>query len=64
MVKRSGTSLSSQRSRLILGRAAFQKISAVDGIIISPMLDDDLRALADAPAEHRRSVLAAKYGKR
>ncbi len=48
----------------VLGRAAFKKISAVEGILVSQALDADLAELATATGHRRRSMLAAKYGKR
>lgn len=47
----------------VLGRAAFAKVSAVEGIVASESLDDDLRQLAGASPDRRRQVLAGKYAK-
>ncbi len=47
----------------VLGRVAFKRISAVEGIVVSRHLDADLEAMAGATPERRRAVLAAKYGK-
>ena len=48
----------------VLGRAAFKKVSAVEGIEVSRLLAADLRKLEkDTPATRRR-VLSSKYGKR
>ena len=48
----------------VLGRAAFAKISEVEGIVPSWRLSADLRRLDKAPADKRRAALAAKYGKK
>jgi hypothetical protein len=48
----------------VLGERAFRKISAVEGIKPSKRLSADLLQLIDVPAEKRRSVLSAKYGKK
>ncbi len=49
----------------ILGRAGFEKISAVEGIRFSSELKKAFRDLdrAGAPAHERRRVMAGKYGK-
>ena len=49
---------------LILGRAGFGRISAVEGIVVSGALAADLDRLADANPDTRRTALACKYGKR
>lgn len=52
-----------KRDAFVLGRAAFAKVSAVEGIEVGKTLDNDLRRLADATSAERRRVLAGKYGK-
>jgi hypothetical protein len=47
----------------VLGRAAFSRVSAVEGITPSKALGDDLRALEKELTATRRAVLAGKYGK-
>jgi hypothetical protein len=61
---RTAGSGSGKHGNFVMGRLAFSKVSAVEGIKVSAALGADLRALARVPAERRRSVLASKYGKR
>jgi hypothetical protein len=51
--------------RYTLGRAAFAKISAVEGITLAPEMAEDFRAFdrESLSAEARRRVLVRKYGK-
>lgn len=50
--------------KFLLGRVAFSRISAVEGIRVSKGLKSDLRSLDSSSYEKRRAVLAGKYGKR
>jgi hypothetical protein len=50
--------------KFLIGRDAFSRISAVEGIHVSKGLEADLRKLDGSSYEKRRSVLARKYGKR
>ena len=52
----------SRAAAFVLGRRAFAKVSAVEGIHVSKHLEADLHELADADAELRRDVLLEKYG--
>ena len=52
------------RAHFVLGRKAFTRVSAVEGISPSSALVDDLKRLHDATPERRRSALADKYSKR
>ena len=54
----------SSAAAFVLGRAAFKKISAVEGIFVSKRLAVDLDELSEATGTRRRAVLAAKYGRR
>jgi len=47
----------------VLGRRAFAKVSAVEGITASPDLEAALLVLEDAEQDARRDVLAEKYGR-
>lgn len=60
--KTASTRLSKGRS-FVLGRAAFSRVSAVEGITPSKALRDDLRDLEKELPATRRAVLAGKYGK-
>ena len=52
------------RPGFVLGRQAFARVSAVEGISVSGALEDDLKRLQDATPERRRAALTEKYGKR
>ena len=54
---------STERGAFVLGRRAFAKVSAVEGIALSASLDADLRALERASSMARRRILVAKYAK-
>ena len=49
-----------------LGRAAFAKISAVEGVALTREMERDFRAFdaEDLSAEERRRAIIGKYGKR
>jgi len=49
-----------------LGRRGFAKISAIEGIRLTPAMDEDFRDLdrRRLSAEERRQILLRKYGKR
>ena len=64
MTKRTKTASRPRPSAFVLGERAFRKISAVEGIRPSKGLSADLVAVMDLPAEKRRSILSAKYGKK
>lgn len=51
------------RIPFVLGRSAFARIAAVEKIVLSRQLRDDLHRLRDASPEDRRAALAAKYGR-
>lgn len=51
-------------ARFTLGREAFGKISAVEGISASTDLSQDLRRLEKVAPAIRRGALAQKYGKK
>ena len=55
----------SVRERFTLGRLAFEKISAVEGIRLDPAMKRDLHRSAKEAAtpEAARRMLAEKYGK-
>ena len=61
--RRASAKRSIERGAFVLGRRAFAKISAVEGISLSAFLDADLRELEWASSTARRRVLAAKYAK-
>ena len=50
--------------QFVLGRKAFARISAVEGIFPSKSLSADLKRLEHVPASERRQALTAKYGKK
>jgi hypothetical protein len=54
----------SASGKFVLGRSAFSRISAVEGVYASKSLKADLRSLEDSSYDKRRSVLSSKYGKR
>ena len=65
-IGRTATTTQRARSRagaFVLGRRAFAKVSAVEGISVSQTLDADLRELSDADCDVRRNALAEKYGR-
>jgi hypothetical protein len=68
MAKNKSSSTLTQRSaktgRFVLGRSAFTKVSAVEGIVVSRDLQEELRRLGSASPAKRRAVLADKYGKK
>lgn len=51
------------RAAFVLGRRAFAKVSAVEGIEVPDHLATALSELADADGDDRRDALAGKYGK-
>ena len=51
------------KSGFVLGRRAFAKIAAVEGIEMSTEIEQDLRRLQSAAPQHRRATLTQKYGK-
>lgn len=59
-----GKARDARAGRLVVGRAAFSKISEVEGIKPSRALRSDLQELNGATGEKRRKVLSGKYGKR
>lgn len=50
--------------RFVLGRAAFESISEVEGIRLSKSMGAALHRTEAMPADQRRSALASKYGKK
>jgi hypothetical protein len=56
----------SGKTRLAIGRKAFAKISAVEGIVPNATLDADFRRFDEQklPAAERRKILLRKYGDR
>jgi len=54
----------SKGGRFVLGRTAFGKVSAVEGIVVSDDLAQDLRKLASTTPAKRRAALSQKYGKK
>jgi hypothetical protein len=54
----------SSTGQFVIGRNAFGRVSAVEGIVPSRRLEADLRRLDGVSHEKRRGVLAAKYGKK
>ncbi len=46
-----------------LGRRAFAKVSAVEGIRVSKALESELDELQHADGSRRRAALADKYGR-
>jgi hypothetical protein len=55
---------SPKSGRFILGRAAFRKVSAVEGIVVPDDLAQDLQRLSKSAPAKRRSALSEKYGKK
>jgi hypothetical protein len=53
----------SKSGRFIIGRKAFEQISAVEGVVLSTAMKADLRNLDKVSSEKRRQVLRSKYGK-
>ncbi len=52
------------RSRsFVLGRRAFAKVSAVEGIHVTSDMEADFRSLDELSLVARRKALAEKYGK-
>jgi hypothetical protein len=51
--------------RFVLGRDAFEKVSAVEGLRMPKAMQRDFRSLdkQGASARVRRAVLSSKYGK-
>lgn len=47
-----------------LGRAAFGKVSEVEGIVVSRSMQGEFKRLSAVSPEKRRSILAQKYGKK
>ncbi len=64
MTKSTKVTRDASTGKFVLGQRAFRKISAVEGITLSKRLSADLIRASDLPAEKRRSVLSAKYGKK
>ncbi|MBS0470240.1 MAG: hypothetical protein JSR60_04145 [Proteobacteria bacterium] len=65
MPKTKAAPRSASTGRFILGRQAFGKISAVEGLRMSKTMRDDFHALdkQGASAKVRRDTLSGKYGK-
>jgi hypothetical protein len=55
----------SRTGRFVLGRDAFEKVSAVEGLSMPKAMRRDFRSLdkEGASARVRRAVLSGKYGK-
>ena len=53
-----------QTGSFVIGRRAFARISAVEGIKTSTKLEADLRDLEQASPHDRRAVLTEKYGRK
>ncbi len=49
--------------QFVVGRSAFAKISAVEGVFLSESMEAEFRRLETVSPEHRRQELARKYGK-
>lgn len=66
MKKQGSIKQDSKTGRFLVGRGAFAKISAVEGIRMPRGMRADFEEFdaSDMPAERRRAVLADKYGKR
>ncbi len=64
MDKQGSIKRDARTGRFLVGRGAFAKISAVEGIRMSPEMKDDFAAFdrTNAPAAERRSALCEKYG--
>ena len=64
MAKNSKIVRSASTGQFILGRAAFAKISAVEGLRASRQMKSDFAKLdaENATPEERRKYLAGKYG--
>lgn len=54
---------SSTTGQFVLGRAAFDSISRVEGIILTKDMRTDFKRTEGMSADKRRATLAAKYGK-
>lgn len=48
----------------VLGRQAFSRISAVEGVYLSKDMQADFRRLEDVSPAARRDALSGKYGKK
>ncbi len=64
MTKAGSIKLDSKTGRFVVGRRAFAKISAVEGIHMPREMEADFAAfdLEKKPASQRRSILVDKYG--
>lgn len=64
--KRPGNSVSptARAGRFVVGRDAFARISAVEGITLSPAMKATLDKTERMPPEQRRRTLASTYGKK
>ncbi|MCF8878314.1 hypothetical protein L5876_00610 [Hyphobacterium sp. SN044] len=64
MAKSSKIGRSASTGQFVLGRAAFAKISAVEGLRASKTMNSDFKKLdaENATPEQRRKYLASKYG--
>ena len=51
------------RAAFVLGRRAFAKVSAVEGIEVPDHLETALNELTNAGDSERRDALAGRYGK-
>ena len=60
---RRGARHSNGSKAFVLGRRAFAKVSAVEGIHASDDLETELLKLEDVEFDARRDVLAEKYGR-
>ena len=66
MAKGTKNSAKSAESGYRIGRSDFAKISAVEGIELTPAMDADFRDFdrKGLPPEERRVIIARKYGAR
>lgn len=61
---RSGAKRGAATGKFVLGRNAFTRISAVEGISVSKRMGAALSGTAGMPADKRRKALTSKYGKK
>ena len=64
MTKNSKSNRNGGSGKFIIGAPGFARISAVEGIVASKRLLEDLRRLENELPDKRRAVLAAIYGAR
>ena len=64
MAKGSKIGRDAKTGKFVLGRSAFARISAVEGITVSKRMSGEFRKVEKAPPEARRTHLVDTYGKK